>query len=174
VSAAAFLARHPIGPWALLLIAAACDDVTRLAPQHTSDRLGVWVPEPGSTVLHTDQSKLGNPTLAIVSDPATWRALWTAAWGGMHAAPALPPVDFVLASVVVVGMGTRAGLGYAVTIDSIVAHTVGAVLYATETLPGAHCDISTSASAPVHMVHAPGHPPVVEWRVAPIRRDCAR
>jgi hypothetical protein len=158
---------------ALVIIAAGCDDVSRLAPRHTSDRLGVWVPEPGSTVLHTTQSKLSNPTLAVVSDAATWAALWTQAWGGMQAAPALPPVDFVLASVVVVGMGTRAGLGYAVTIDSIVAHTVGAVLHATETLPGAHCDISTSASAPVHMVHAPGHPPVVEWRVVPIRQDCS-
>jgi hypothetical protein len=173
VTPASSTARYRIGYGALLLLAAGCDDASRLAPQHTSDRLGVWVPEPTSTVLHTDRSKLTNPTLMIVSDAATWRALWTQAWGGMHAAPALPSVDFVLASVVVVGMGARAGLGYMVTIDSIVAHTVGAVLYATETLPGAHCDISTSTSAPVHMVYAPGHPPVVEWRVAPIRRDCA-
>jgi len=139
-----------------LFVAAGCDDPSRVAPRNTDDRLGVWVPEPGATVLHTDQSKLHNPTLAIVSDAASWRTLWTQAWGSAQATPALPPVDFVLSSVVVVGTGKRAGLGYSVIIDSIVVHTVGAVLYATETLPGAHCDITTAASAPITWCTRPG------------------
>jgi len=156
-----------------LLAAAGCADESVSEPRDPSDRLGAWAPDPSATILRTALSKLDDPTLAVVSDPATWRALWTQAWGGSQVSPALPEIDFVLSSVVVVGLGKRAGLGYSVSIDSIVVHTVGSVLYATESLPGAHCDSSTGTSAPVHMVHAPGHLPIITWRVGTIRRDCA-
>ncbi|MGH7560411.1 MAG: hypothetical protein ACRENB_05255 [Gemmatimonadales bacterium] len=149
----------------------ACSDAPPAGPQDPHDRLGVWLPSSGVTFLHSPRSGLENPTLIVVSFPAAWQALWSQAWGGASAAPPLPEVDFVLSSVVVVGLGKRAGLGYFVTIDSIVTRTTGAVLYATESLPGANCQ-SAGISAPVHMVHAPGHPPVVEWRMSMLRRDC--
>jgi len=156
-----------------LVVATGCADVSVFEPQESSDRLGAWASDPSATILHTALSKLDDPTLAVVSDPATWRALWTQAWGGSQVSPTLPEIDFVLSSVVVVGLGKRAGLGYSVSIDSIVVRTAGSVLYATESRPGAHCDTSTGSSAPVHMVHAPGHLPVIEWRVGTISRDCA-
>lgn len=158
---------------AVLVLATGCDEAAPFEPQDSADRLGVWVPDPGATILHTSLSRLDDPTLTVVSYPAPWRALWTLAWGGTQASPALPAIDFVLSSVVVVGLGKRAGLGFSVTIDSIVVRTVGAVLYATESQPGARCDASTGTSAPVHMVHSPGHPPIIDWRVGTIRRDCA-
>lgn len=172
------MVRHHFKPGGALLLlatlaaAAGCGDGSQLAPRDTADRLGAWVPDAGATILRTAFSKLDDPTLAVVSYAATWRALWTQTWGGAQVSPALPQVDFVLSSVIVVGLGRRAGLGYSVSIDSIVVHTVGAVLFATETQPGAHCDASTGASAPVHMVLAPGHLPVIDWRVGTIRRDC--
>lgn len=158
---------------AALVSASGCVGASQVDPQATSDRLGAWAPDASATVLHTAQSKLDDPTMVVVSDAAIWRALWTQAWGGLQASPTLPVFDFVLSSVVVVGLGRRAGLGFSVSIDSIVVRTRGSVLYATESQPGAHCDISTGASAPVHMVHAPGHLPIVEWRVDSLRRDCA-
>lgn len=57
-------------------------------------------------------------------------------------------------------------------IDSIVQHVSGAVLYATEWQVGASCDLAVGPSAPLHMVHAPDHPPVIDWRVSVVRRDC--
>jgi hypothetical protein len=110
--------------------------------------------------------------MLVVSDTGQWRTLWTEAWKTSPVFPSVPGFDFVTTSVVVVGLGWRAGPGYEVTIDSVVSYTTGAVLYATSLEPGAHCDISTGTSAPVHMVHAPDHPPVVEWRVSINRRDC--
>jgi hypothetical protein len=157
---------------AALVVATGCADVARFESQEPGGRLGAWVPDSNATILRTALSQLDDPTLAVVSYPADWRALWTQTWGGLEASPALPAVDFVLSSVVVVGLGKRAGLGYSVTIDSIVVRTVGSVLYATESLPGAHCGASSGFSAPVHMVLAPGHPPITDWRVGTITPDC--
>jgi hypothetical protein len=86
--------------------------------------------------------------------------------------PLLPQIDFVLSSVIVVGLGKRMGPGYSVTIDSIVIHTTGSILFATAAQPGTQCDVSTGVSTPVHMVRFPGHPPIVDWRIAATRRDC--
>jgi protease stability complex PrcB-like protein len=149
-----------------------CAEASQIATQDSADRLGSWVPEPGATLLHSSLSSLGNPTLAVVSYPAAWRALWTEAWGGLQVSPTLPVIDFVLSSVIVVGLGKRAGPGYSVTIDSIVVRTGGSVLFATEVQPGAHCDASGAPSAPVHMVQMPGHPPIIDWQVGTVRRDC--
>ena len=149
-----------------------CADVTPPELQTPSDRLGVWTPDPSATILRTTLSNLDNPTLALVSSSTAWDALWAQTWGGTQASPPLPAIDFVLSSVVVVGLGKRAGPGYSVSIDSIVIHIAGAVLYATELGPGAHCDASSGSSAPVHMVHAPGHPPISNWRIGTVRRDC--
>ncbi len=115
---------------------------------------------------------LVNPTLAVVADRATWRALWTQDWEGVQQPPTLPPVDFVLNSVRVVGLGRRGAMGYSVAIDSVVIDANGAVLFGTESDPGTGCGASMGTSAPVHMVPAPGHPPASEWRIATVRRDC--
>jgi len=157
-----------------LLLGTACARAAPFEPAGLDDdRLGAWTPDATATILHQAISKLDDPALVVVSDPSTWRALWTQAWGGIQLSPALPGVDFVLSSVIVVALGKRSGLGYSVTIDSVVVRTVGAVLYATELQPGAHCDTGAGDSAPVHMVLAPGHPPNFDWRVTPTRRDCA-
>ena len=157
----------------LFATGAACTESSPLQSEAPSGRLGVWIPGPGATLLNTPLSNLNNPTLAIVSSPAAWLDVWTRAWGGVAGSPELPPIDFVLSSVVVVGLGSRAGRTQSVTIDSIVQHIVGAVLYATEWQVGASCDLATGLSSPLHMVHAPGHPPVIDWRVSVVGRDCA-
>jgi hypothetical protein len=158
---------------AVLAIGAGCGGSAPLLPSESvRDRLGVWIPGPGATLLSTPFSSLDNPTMAVVSSPAAWLDLWTRAWTGISGSPALPPIDFVLSSVVVLGLGSRAGRTFSVTIDSIVQHIPGAVLYATEWQVGASCDLAAGLSAPLHMVHAPGHPPVIDWRVGMARRNC--
>jgi hypothetical protein len=163
-------------PAALLALTAtltlACEGVVGDSTPTTSDRLASWAPGSNATILHTEVSALSNPTVAVVSDTGHWRALWTATWGGAQAAPPLPPLDFVLSSVVVVGLGHRSGLGYSVTIDSIVVHTVGAVLFATALEPGTACTDESGVSAPVHMVLAPDHPPIIDWQVQTSRGNC--
>lgn len=151
---------------------AGCVADAQLAPQEANDRLGSWAPDPSATILRTSLSSLENPTLVVVSYPAAWRTLWSEAWGGLEASPTLPVVDFVLSSVIVVGLGKRAGPGYSVTIDSIVVRTGGSMLHATEVQPGAHCSASGGPSAPVHMVQMPGHPPITGWSVETVSRDC--
>jgi hypothetical protein len=158
---------------AAAIAAAACAGAAQFGSSDSGDRLGAWIPDPRFTLLHTESSQLDNPTLAVVSDLPSWSALWAQAWGGAQDAPPLPQIDFVVSSVVVVGLGKRAGLGYAVTIDSIVVHVVGSVLFATESQPRTSCNPGSGFSRPVHMVLAPEHFPVTEWRMETIRRDCA-
>ncbi len=157
---------------AALVVVLACSDAATLAPQEGSDRLGAWIPDSSATILRTSTSQLDDPILAVVSTRPEWTTLWVQAWGNAQAAPPLPQVDFVLASVLVVALGKRAGPGYSVTIDSVVVHTSGAVLFATEIQAGANCTPPPGPTAPVHMVLAPGHPPVTDWQVGTTRRDC--
>lgn len=110
--------------------------------------------------------------MAVVSDPSGWQELWALTWSDSLPPPPLPTIDFVLTSVVVAGLGQRAGQGLAISVDSIVMRVTGAVAYATEAQPSAHCVGATGSAAPVHMVHAPGHPPVVAWVLSTNRVGC--
>ena len=157
---------------AALVLGTGCDPVSHFEPQDPGDRLGSWTPDPSATILRTALTGLDNLTVTVVSDAETWRALWSQTWGNAQAMPNLPGVDFVLSSVIVVGLGTRPSLGYSVTIDSVVVRTVGAVLYATETQPNPACPPATATSAPVHIVLSPGHPPVIDWHLQTIRGAC--
>lgn len=151
--------------------AAGCDSDPPLSPDTTDDRLGVWAPGPANTILRATQSGLESPRRVMVEDGNTWRALWTEAWEGTPNPPPLPFIDFVLASVVVVAAGQR-GANYVVSVDSIVVYIRGGVAYATESQPGAGCPVGIGTSSPVHMVHMPGHPPIMEWRVSGSVRIC--
>ena len=156
---------------AALALAIGCEDARQAEPLEVTDRLGAWAPDAAATILRTGLSQLDDPTFAVVADTGAWRTMWARAWYSEQL-PDLPPMDFVLSSVLVVGLGRRGASGYSVAIDSIVARTVGSTLYATETQPGSHCSRADSTSAPVHMVRAPGHPAVVEWRVGTVTHDC--
>jgi len=155
-----------------LTLALGCAGETASEPTSLNNRVGTWTPDPSATVLRVTQSGLDNPRLVVIGDRATWVEVWTEAWQGMPNPPRMPEFDFVLTAVVVVGVGRRAGPDYTVTIDSIVQYTAGATLFATESQPGTGCDTSSGASAPVHIVHMPGHPPVTEWRVGINRHTC--
>lgn len=165
--------RHPCRGLALLplALAAACSLGSQLDGDPGEDRLGVWVPPPSATILHADTSSLHQPTFAIVVDTSTWRSIWNQAWLETATPPSLPFEDFVLTSVLVLGLGDRVGPGYSVTIDSVVSYSSGQVMFATETQPLPGC-VGTAASAPVHMVRMINHPPSMEQRVAKVRRPC--
>lgn len=156
----------------VLLAGLACADSTPMGPGASSDRLGVWVPGPTATLFLAEDSGLDNPLLSVVSDRPTWQALWAEVWRDSLHPPPLPPVDFVLASVVVVGMGRRAGEGYSVIIDSIVTKVSGAVLYASSVVPDSRCQRGAGESTPLHMVHTPGHPPIDDWRIGVLLQSC--
>lgn len=165
----------PVLSWyrpSLLLLMTACDTGARFVPDDSPDRLGVWVVPPEATVLRTDVSALHSPTFTVVSDTGAWRALWNQTWAGAAMVPPLPSLDFVLASVLVVGLGDRVGRGYGVTVDSIVTFASGPVAYATASLPGTHCPRIPGVSAPVHMVGVAEHPVGMDWRVTTVRGAC--
>lgn len=155
-----------------LLAAAACATDVQFQTGGIPDRLGAWVPAPTATILQSPESGLHAPTIAVVVDTGAWRALWSKTWAGTPVPPPLPNIDFVLTSVLVVGLGDRAGLGYSVTIDSVVSYSSGPVLFATTIQPGIQCPFSPGPSAPVHMVWVPEHPPVMDYRMATVRGPC--
>lgn len=154
------------------LLTAGCSLDTEFEPDRVPDRLGVWVPEPTATILRVAESSLRVPVFAIVVDSGAWRQIWTEAWAGTAAIPLLPFEDFVLTSVLVVGLGDRVGTGYSVSIDSVVSYTGGQVLFATETQPQHQCSGSAASTAPVHMVRVPNHPPPMDYRLRIVRRPC--
>ena len=173
-TAAARLSRMPFRTTVLLplALATACGIGAQFDGDPAEDRLGVWVPSPSATILRADTSSLHLPTFAIVVDTGSWRRIWNQAWTDTATRPSLPFEDFVLTSVLVLGLGDRVGPGYSVTIDSVVSYSSGQVLFATETQPLPGC-AGTSTSAPVHMVRVINHPPPMEHRVAKVRRPCA-
>jgi hypothetical protein len=152
-------------------LTAACSLGSHFQSDSTVDRLGVWVPEPAATILRAEESSLHVPTFAIVVDTNAWRSIWTQAWADTAAPPRLPFEDFVLTSVIVLGLGDRVGTGYSVTIDSVVSYTSGQILFATESQPEHPCP-GPAFSAPVHMVRVINHPPPMEYRLARVRRPC--
>jgi hypothetical protein len=151
---------------------AACASGSQFEPDGSPDRLGVWVVPPQATVLRTDVSGLHSPTFAVVSDTGAWRVLWNQTWAGAALVPPLPPLDFVLASVLVVGLGDRVGRGYSVSIDSVVTFVSGPLVYATALLPGTPCPTSPEISAPVHMVGIAEHPVGMDLRLTTVRGAC--
>lgn len=156
----------------IALLTAGCSPDTRFEPDRVPDRLGAWLPEPSATILRVTESSLRVPTFAIVVDSGAWRQIWTEAWAGAAAMPRLPFEDFVLTSVLVVGLGERVGTGYSVSIDSVVSYTGGQVLFATETQPEHTCQGSAGSTAPVHMVRVPNHPPPMDYRLRVVRGRC--
>ncbi len=163
--------RRRISLLPLLALAAACGAGSQLEEDPPVDRQGVWVPTPGATILQAEQSSLHIPTFAVVVDTGAWRRIWAQAWTDAPAPPHLPFEDFVLTSVIVLGLGDRIGPGYAVTIDSVVSYRSRQVLFATETQPLPGCT-GAAVSAPVHMVRIINHPPPMEYRVAKVRQPC--
>jgi hypothetical protein len=155
------------------LLMAACSLDPKFEPDHTPDRLGVWVPDPTATILRVEESGLRVPTFEIVTDTGSWHTVWTQAWAATAAPPPVPFEDFVLTSVLVVGLGDRVGTGYSVTIDSVVSYTSSQVLFATEIQPMRPCSGSSEITAPLHMVRVPNHPPPMDRRVAVVRTPCA-
>jgi hypothetical protein len=166
------MAMLPVCRVAVLLLAVACGTDTRFEPDGSPDRLGVWVVPAQATVLRTDISGLHAPTFAVVADTGAWRRVWDQTWADASVVPPLPPLDFVLASVVVVGIGDRVGRGYSVSIDSVVTFTSGPVLYATASLPGTQCPPTPGLSAPVHMIGVAEHPTDLAWQVTTVRGAC--
>jgi hypothetical protein len=156
-------------------LAAGCGDTTQPATAWSTgnDRLFTWVPPAAATIVQTAHSALVNPTLAVVGDTARWRVLWEDAWPAA-APPPRPQVDFVLQSVIVVGLGRRGALGYTITIDSVVTRQVGATVHATESRLPASCVSADSGIVPVHMVRAPDHPPVDDWQIRTVTRPCGQ
>src|SRR4030095_6286211 len=139
-------------------------------PQHSEIRLGVWVPNASETILRAEVTGLEDETMASVDTREDWETIWAKTWGGTPNPPSLPPIDFVLNSVVVAALGKRGGAGYSVSVDSVVTTTTGSVIYATTTSPGSRCNVTGPPSAPVHMVHFPGHPTLPVWRIANVLR----
>lgn len=154
-----------------LWLTPACSPGGQLQPDTTVDRLGVWVPAPSATILHAEESSLHFPTFTIVIDTSAWERIWTQTWAGIATPPHLPFEDFVLTSVIVLGLGDRVGTGYSVTIDSVVSNVSGPILFATEVQPEHPCP-GPAFSAPVHMVRVVDHPPPMDYRVARVRRPC--
>jgi hypothetical protein len=152
-------------------LAAACSHGSQLQPDTTVDRLGVWAPGPSATILHAEASSLHFPTFEIVIDTGAWRRIWSEAWADTATPPGLPYTDFVLSSVIVLGLGDRVGTGYSVTIDSVVSYKSGPILFATEVQPEQPCP-GPPLSAPLHMVRVIDHPPPMDYRVARVRRPC--
>lgn len=150
-----------------------CGDTTQPVGTWSTgnDRLDVWVPPAAATILQTSHSMLINPTLAVVGDTAPWRVMWEQAWP-TASRPPRPDIDFVVSSVIVVGLGRRGALGYSINIDSVVTGQTGVTLFATESRLDPACASADSGVVPVHMVLAPNHPPVSDWQIRTVTRTC--
>jgi hypothetical protein len=88
----------------------------------------------------------------VVTDEATWRAVWTQAIGSRRPAPAPPAVDFTRESVLVAAAGRRATGGVSIAVQMVRAAGNGLLAQVLITEPGRGCIRTQALSAPVDML----------------------
>lgn len=91
-------------------------------------------------------------SIVTVNDQSEWEELWLARHDDRPSITGAPVVDFGTHFVLAFYLGTRPSGGYGVEISRIVAVAGKATLYVTETYPAKGCIVTTSVTAPYHLV----------------------
>jgi hypothetical protein len=94
-------------------------------------RVSVWLPPSTAVLAHEYYSGLGDAVRSVLSDPASWAAVWAQLTFGTQPQTPLPSVDFDTERVLVAALGTRPTGGYDIRVDSLVRYEHGSVAYVT-------------------------------------------
>jgi hypothetical protein len=144
-------------PVALVLATAlslGCNNVS--SPPVDGARLGsrvaVWLPPSTAVLVHEYYSGLGDAAQVIITDAATWSAVWAQLYLSRQPQPPLPSVDFGTERVLVAALGTRGTGGYDIHVDSLVRFEHGSVTYVTTWAPGQTCGTTQALTQPVEML----------------------
>jgi hypothetical protein len=86
---------------------------------------------PTAVLAHASYSGLGDAVRSVLSDPASWAAVWAQLTFGTQPQTPLPSVDFDTERVLVAALGTRPTGGYDIRVDSLVRYEHGSVAYVT-------------------------------------------
>ena len=92
---------------------------------------------------------------SVITDSATWSAVWEQVTRNEGTPAPLPEVDFENEVVVLASMGSKPSGGFAIDISSAAAVNGQLRVVVHETSPGTTCAVTGALTAPVHMVRAP-------------------
>lgn len=150
----------------ILIALAACGGTPAVAP--SSDDPGaliaLYAGSAQTTLASSAYSGFRDSTRLVVRDRTAWTRVWSAINGAVEPMPPVPAVDFGEEMVIVAALGQRRSGGYAIQIDSVARHELGAVIYVTKSAPGRNCLTTQAITSPVHAVRVPRIEGRVAWR----------
>jgi hypothetical protein len=99
------------------------------------------------------------PRRAVLTDLASWQAVWAEISARQSPPPPLPAVDFARNAVVVVASGERSSGGYDITIAEVRRDGSQLLVTVVESAPGAGCISTGALTQPVAAAVIPATPP---------------
>ena len=107
------------------------------------------------TLVRAHSSAFSEETRQVITDSATLRQVWTAAFAGRDFGVPVPRVDFAREIVIVAGMGARSSGGYAIHVDSVRAMGNALEIFVRSIWPGPQCKAGPRPTEPVVFVAVP-------------------
>lgn len=156
-----------------LLATIACSSgATPTSGEDPGARLDVYAGPSQVTLVESAYSGFREATRLVVRDLATWERVWPVLNGRVEPMPPVIAPDFGEEIAVVAALGVRRSGGFAVHVDSVARHELGAVIYVTTITPGPTCITTGVMTSPVHAVRVPRIEGRVAWRVRSVVVAC--
>ena len=129
---------------------------------------------PGLTEVYAHHtSGLRSPTRRVITDEASWEALWDSIQSPFHPPAPRPTVDCSAVRLIVAGMGDRPNGGYLIHIDRFLDLGDGSgAVFVTSYQAGSGCATAQMFTQSVHIVAAPLTPSMVSFREHHHTYDC--
>jgi PrcB C-terminal len=120
-----------------------------------SDSAGIdnlWL-GPGLREVYAAQvSGLVSQSRQVITDDASWAALWDSIQVVTSGGATLPPIDFATQEVIVASLGNKPTGGYLIHVDSLQDSGTSRTAFVTSLRPGPGCVVTTAFTQPVHVV----------------------
>jgi hypothetical protein len=108
----------------------------------------------------------------VVTDQATWVALWEEIWRNHSEAPELPAVDFSQEMVAFVSTGSQPSTGYYVELRAALETGGGVEIQGIAVSPAKNCGVGAAITNPVDIARMPRVEQPVKFAVQPSVHQC--
>jgi hypothetical protein len=123
-------------------------------------------------LLQTSHSGFPSALRAVARDSITFKQLWAVAARGDPGTPPLPRIDFEREMVIVAAMGSMAGTGFGIVIESVVVRGPSVEVHVRLGSAGSLCIQGPAMTNPVDIVAVPRSFGVVVFRDRHLTTEC--
>ena len=108
----------------------------------------------------------------LISDEATWKALWDKIYAYSKPVPALPEVDWDNYRLVAAFMGQKSSGGYAISVENVQVTDSFAALTVVHNEPGATCFVTMGLSQPFVIAKIKGKFDEIRPNIKNLTQNC--